>query len=75
MDVETCFNSFSVIGKYAIYCIFSLLFGRHFIKWDYLLHRICFHFFLVISTSYHRKKKKSLKQVLMLDTTLGHGLY
>jgi hypothetical protein len=41
---------------------------------DYLFHLISFHFFLVISTSCHKKKKKSLEQVLMLDISLGDGL-
>jgi hypothetical protein len=54
-------------------CFFFVVWEA-FQKLDYLFHRICFHFFLVISTSYQRKKKKNLEQVLMLDTTLGRGL-
>jgi hypothetical protein len=73
MDVETCFNSFSVIGKYAIYCIFSLLFGRHFIKWIIYFTAFVFIFFLWYPLVITGKRKKVWSKSLCLIQPLVMG--
>jgi hypothetical protein len=67
------FNSFNVIGGYAIHCVFSLLFGRHFKIWIILVHPICFQFFLRYLLVIIGKRKKVWSKSLCLIQPLVMG--
>jgi len=73
MDVETCFNSFSIIVGYAIYCVFSLLFGRHLKKWIIYFTPFVFNFFLWYLLVIRGKRKKVWSKSLCLIQPLVMG--
>jgi hypothetical protein len=73
MDVETCFHPFSVSGGYAIYCVFSLLSGRHFKKWIIYFTPFVFIFFLWYLLVIKGKRKKVWSKSLCLIQPLVTG--
>jgi hypothetical protein len=73
MDVRTCFNSFSVVGGYVIYCVFSFLFGRHFKKLIIYFTPFVFIFFLWYLLVITRKRKKVWSKSLCLIQPLVMG--
>jgi len=73
MDVETCFHPFSVSGGYAIYCVFSLLSGRHFKKWIIYFTPFVFILFLWYLLVIKGKRKKVWSKSLCLIQPLVMG--